>query len=47
MGKKISGYNTVTVTFNGRWTFHPKFSSDVETSDPTHTKRVGKVLLLK
>lgn len=48
MDEKISAYSTALVTFNGRWTLHPAFASDVETSDhhpsptPSYTQRVGK-----
>ena len=47
MGKKSSDYNSVIVTFNGRWSLQIKFGSDIETSDyPRHRERVGKVLPL-
>lgn len=47
MDKKSSDYNSVIVTFSGRWTLQPKFGSDIETSDyPPHRERVGKGLPL-
>ena len=47
MGKKSSDYNSVIVTFSGRWTLQPKFGSDIETSGyPPHRERVGKGLPL-
>ena len=36
MDEKISAHSTALVTFNGRWTLHPAFASDVETT--THPR---------